>query len=429
MDVALPQLAFRGSFPPQLPAVGRVLRDPVRYWPPEILDQSVVEAVSGGKRLVLLTSPEAVNEILQNRAGGFARSRLQDRILGMAYGDKLAGGDRPEWRHRLMAMLRSQQGVASHIPGERIALACDRILAEWDRIPEGRPVDIIRDARRLTLDSLWRSFFCDEAAAAEPNPEVEAVALAIDAHPDAPVPMHIRRLRPLAEFICNRSEDRAPDGSIEAAREIDTVQLFLHAGHDNVAATLSWALWLLARHPEIQDRVRVEWTGVGAAAARGSVDPADYPVTGAVIRETLRLFPPVVQLVRDVTVDLDVEGRRLEGGFTAVLSLYAMHRNRQWWGQPDAFVPDRFLDGVNDLQRRLVWLPFGTGPRGCVGSGFALVELVVIIGRILQRFQMLANPGFGLECGVDFALRPVGREALIIRPVAGSRSAKAHGDQ
>jgi len=412
MDGEPPKLEFRGGFPLVLPATGRVLRDPEANWPPEILERSVVEARAAGRRLVLLASPEAVNEVLLNQDGAFPRARLHDRMLGASYGDNLVRGDRADWRRQRRQLLQPFNTPGVEAPEARIALACERIVDEWLRTDAGAAIDVIRDARRFTLDSLWRSFFCDEAEARSVEPLVEATARIMDAHETAPLTRHLADLGPLAELALKRERGRLEtDGAGEEGVDLNTMLLFLHAGHDNVAAALAWALWLLAQHPDWQGRVREEWRGRSGAG----FDAGAFPVAGAVISETLRLYPPIMHLIREVNRDLEVEGETISGGFTTVLSLYAMHRNRQWWEAPDAFRPERFLTAAPDLRRRLLWAPFGAGPRGCVGSAFARTEMIVALGTILDRLELLPGPG-GMGCRVDFVLRPEGRQAVTARP-------------
>ena len=414
MDGEPPKLEFRGHYPLVLPGAGRVLRDPETHWPPEILERSVVEARAARRRLVLLAAPEAINEVLLNQDGAFPRARLHDRMLGASYGDNLVRGDRADWRSQRRQLLQPFNMPGAERPETRIALACERIVDEWARTPEGAPVDVIRDARRFTLDSLWRSFFCDEAAAGSVEPLVEATALAVDSHETAPLTAHLGDLGPLAELALDRERARlAAEGA--AAVDLNTMLLFLHAGHDNVAAALAWALWLLAEHPDWQARVREEWRGRASGAG---FDAGGFPVAGAVINETLRLYPPIMHLIREAERDLKVGGETVPGGFTSVLSLYALHRNRQWWDAPDAFRPKRFLDAAPDIRRRLLWAPFGTGPRGCVGSTFARTEMIVALGTVLDRLELLPGPGGGMTCRVDFVLRPEGRGAVAVRPAA-----------
>ena len=415
MDGEPPGLEFRGRFPLVLPGAGRVLRDPESHWPAAILERSVVEARAAGRRLVLLAAPEAINEVLLNQDGAFPRARLHDRMLGASYGDNLVRGDRADWRRQRRQLLQPFNMPGADAPEARIALACERIVEEWIRTADSTPIDVIRDARRLTLDSLWRSFFCDEAAARTVEPLAEATALAVDTHETAPLTAHLEDLRPLAALALERERDRlGGEAGDEAATDLNTMLLFLHAGHDNVASALAWALWLLAEHPDWQARVREEWR----ARPTGGFDAGVFLVTGAVINETLRLYPPIMHLIREANRDLEVAGETVPGGFTAVLSLYALHRNRQWWEAPDAFRPERFLDGGSDTRRRLLWAPFGTGPRGCVGSAFARTEMIVALGTILDRLELLTGPGGPMTCRVDFVLRPEGREAVTVGPAA-----------
>ncbi len=422
MDDEPPKLVFRGRFPLVLPGAGRALRDPEASWPPEILERSVVEARAAGRRLVLLASPEAVNEVLLNQDGAFPRARLHDRMLGASYGDNLVRGDRADWRRQRRELLLPFNTPGAESPEARIALACDRIVAEWTQTEDGAPIDVIRDARRFTLDSLWRSFFCDEAEARSVEPLIEATARTMDAHESAPLTAHLGDLGPLAELALEREQARlGADGAGEAAVDLNTMLLFLHAGHDNVAAAFAWALWLLAEHPDWQARVRAEWRGRPSAA---SFDAGAFPVAGAVISEILRLYPPIMHLIREANRDIKVDGETVSGGFTTVLSLYAMHRNRQWWDAPDAFRPERFLTAAPDLRRRLLWAPFGAGPRGCVGSAFARTEMIVALGTILDRLELLPGRG-GMRCRVDFVLRPEGREAVTARPLGRNEAGAA----
>lgn len=408
-----PKLEFRGRFPLILPGAGRVLRDPEAHWPPDILERSAVAARAAGRRLVLLASPEAVNEVLLNQDGAFPRARLHDRMLGASYGDNLVRGDRADWRRQRRQLLRPFNAPGAEAPEARIALACERIVDEWTAAGDGDPIDVIRDARRFTLDSLWRSFFCDETAARSIEPLVEATARTMDAQETAPLTGHLADLGPLAALALERERARLEaEGAGEEGVDLNTMLLFLHAGHDNVAAALAWALWLLAEHPGWQARVREEWRGRSSAG----FDAGAFPVAGAVISETLRLYPPIMHLIREVKRDLEVEGETIPGGFTTVLSLYAMHRNRQWWEAPDAFRPERFLGAAPGLRRRLLWAPFGIGPRGCVGSAFARTEMTVALGTVLDRLELVPGPGARMACRVDFVLRPEGRQAVAARP-------------
>lgn len=402
----LPRLIFQGREPLRFPGMIRALQAPDQHWSEACLTQPFVEASVGRRRMVMVTDPSVVTDVLLNRKGQYPRSRIHDRILGSSFGDTLLQGEEMDWPEWRQAFLSPVHGTNERTTVERVTRACVEALSDWQ---EG-PVDLFRTARHLTLQALWRSFFCDDTQARHSDPLLVEAANEIDRHAYGPLRDHIEALRPLSARVVElRSGD---DG--ETYRLLNTALLFLHAGHDNTTSTLTWALWLLAKHPDIQQRVREEWTG-GAGPGDPERDLRSCPVTSAVIYETLRLFPPIPQILRDVTVDLPVGDQVLDKDFTVVLGIYPMHRNRRLWDQPDAFRPDRFMGGDLAAHRRL-WLPFGAGPRGCVGTSFAYMVLNRAIGHAVIGFDLAANRGHDLTCRVDFALKPYGRAPVLVRP-------------
>lgn len=404
--IDLPRLVFEGQEPLRFPGMLRVLQAPQRYWPATCLDASVVQARVGRRRMVMLTDPSTVHSVLQNREGGCPRSRLHDRIISGSFGDTLLqaeGVDRPDWQQTFLSPV-SRGGGQTTV--DHVARAISHALAGWE---EGE-VDLFRAARHLTLQALWRAYFCESDEAPIDGLLLEAAAADMDRLAYAPLGEQIECLRPLSSRAVRI---RASDPG-DPSRLLNAALLFLHAGHDNATATLTWALWLLARHPDIQDRVREEWTA-GPGPEDAARDLRSCPLTQAVIHETLRLYPPIPQLIRDVTDDLEVEGQVIDRGFTAVLGIYAMHRNRRLWSDPDAFRPDRFMGPGLAAHRRL-WLPFGAGPRGCVGTSFAFLVLSRAIGHVVRAFDLAPNPGRDLTCWVDYTLRPHGRAPVRVTP-------------
>jgi len=409
----LPRLIFQGQEPLQFPGMIRALQAPDQHWSGTCLTAPFVEAKVGRRRMVMLTDPPVVSEVLQNRKGQYPRSRLHDRILGSSFGDTLLQGEEMDWPEWRQAFLSPIHGSNERTTVDRVSLACTPALSEWD---EGE-VDLFWTARHLTMQALWRAFFCDEEQARCSQPLLVEAAKDMDRLAYAPLRDQIECLRPLS---ARAVEIRADDFG-EPYRMLNTALLFLHAGHDNATATLTWALWLLAKHPDIQDRVREEWAS-GAGAADPARDLRSCPLTSAVIHETLRLYPPIPQILRDVTVDLPVGDEVLDKDFTAVLGIYAMHRNRRLWDQPDAFRPDRFMGKDMSVHRRM-WLPFGAGPRGCVGTSFAFMVLSRAIGHVVGGYHLSPNSGQDLTCWIDFALRPYGCAPVRVTPHRASAQA------
>jgi cytochrome P450 len=163
--------------------------------------------------------------------------------------------------------------------------------------------------------------------------------------------------------------------------------LFILAGHDTTSTTLTYSLWALGRHPAIQDRVFDEVSALGDRP----LTPDDVPRLGNTVRvlhEALRLCPPGAGTPRLLKKDLTVDGYRVEAGTVAVVSFYAMHRNPELWDDPLTFDPDRFLPDRSQGRSRWQYLPFGGGPRSCIGDHFAMLEATLALATIVRAARI-----------------------------------------
>jgi cytochrome P450 len=159
--------------------------------------------------------------------------------------------------------------------------------------------------------------------------------------------------------------------------------LFILAGHDTTSSTLTYSLWALGHHPAIQDRVVDEVSALGDRP----LTPDDVPRLGYTVRvlhEALRLCPPAAGTPRMLNKDLAVDGYRVEAGTMAVVSFYAMHRDPYLWDRPLTFDPDRFLPERSRGRSRWQYLPFGGGPRSCIGDHFAMLEATLALATIIR---------------------------------------------
>jgi cytochrome P450 len=170
----------------------------------------------------------------------------------------------------------------------------------------------------------------------------------------------------------------------------DQVAIFFLAGHETSAAALSWALWLLAAHADVQDQVAAE--AAAFAAAPGFPALASMPVTRDVVREALRLYPPVPMMVRQARQAERFRGRAIARGCQIVISPWHLHRHERLWDDPDAFRPDRWGMDAARASAREAYLPFSAGPRVCPGAGFALTEAAVILAVLLARWRFAVDP-------------------------------------
>ena len=158
------------------------------------------------------------------------------------------------------------------------------------------------------------------------------------------------------------------------------------AGHETTAVALSWALYLLALAPEVQERAAEEAKRAGTGPD-GAPRLDDLAYVRAVVDETMRLYPPAYVIVRAAREPDEVAGVRVRPGDLIVVSPWLLHRHRRRWSDPDAFDPERFMPGAPPIQR-YAYLPFGVGPRVCIGAHFALTEAVLVLARLLRLFRV-----------------------------------------
>jgi len=186
----------------------------------------------------------------------------------------------------------------------------------------------------------------------------------------------------------------------------DNLLTFIVAGHETTALTLSWALYLCAFDPAVQDTARAEAQAVLGCRAAGAADLVNLPLTRRIVDEALRLYPPAAFLSRTALKADELCGRDIRPGDTVVLPIYALHRHHGLWADPDAFDPTRFADPK--AIDRFAYLPFGDGPRICIGASFALQEAVIILATLLARFKFTLIPGKTPKPVMILTLRPEG---------------------
>ncbi|OYX25581.1 MAG: cytochrome [Rhodobacterales bacterium 32-66-7] len=175
------------------------------------------------------------------------------------------------------------------------------------------------------------------------------------------------------------------------AEMVDQVAIFFLAGHETSASALGWALYLLATHPKAQDRVAAEGAGLEPSFAA----LAKLRFTRDVLREALRLYPPVPMLVRESLGAQDFRGRKVRKGAQIVISPWHLHRHERIWANPDGFDPDRWTAPETREAARDGYLPFSRGPRVCPGAGFAMLEGTLLLAHLVRAFRFEALPDRG----------------------------------
>jgi cytochrome P450 len=421
--------------------------NPLNSWTEEHFRAPVVvgEGVLG--HVMVLSDPAAIRYVLVDNAANYRKDDLQRRVLAPGLGNGLLTAEGDEWRQqrRALAPLFNPRTVAGFAPA--MADASDRLVRRWLRRGEGRVLDIAQEMTRVTLDVLERTIFT-AGIARDPDALGRAISRYFEAiGPIDPLdvfglPSWIPRLgriraRPALRFfeevvgeLISARQDllgrgaSAPHDLLTAllqAKDPETGQgltdlevranivTFIGAGHETTANALTWTLYLLSQAPEVRRRVAQEVdTGVGD----GEGDPAHLDrlvFTRAVLDEAIRLYPPVPFMSRAAIAEDRIAGFRVRRGTLVMIAPYVLHRHRTLWSDPDCFDPDRFMPERRAGIDRYAYLPFGAGPRVCIGASFSLQEAVIVLSRIVQAVQ--------LDAVADHVVRPVQRVTL--RPANG----------
>ena len=413
---------------------------------PEIATRQPMVSGTTGKRWHMVMDPGALRRILKDKVEDYPKSDVTKLILGPAIGDSLfvAEGAHWRWQRRAAAPAFAARNVEALAPVMTAAAeaACARL-----QVPAGRAVNLYDEMVTATFEVI-----SDVTFSGEPGFDRSAVHRAIDAYiaQTAKVSLldilglpgwiprpgrllsgsAVRDMKQLADAaidgraarrpqaapdlldLLNGAEDPETRRQMNRAELRDNLLTFIVAGHETTALTLSWALYLCAFDPAVQDAARAEaQAALGDRPATVEDLPA-LPLTRRIIDEALRLYPPAGFLSRTAQVADTLCGREVRRGDTVMLPIYALHRHHLLWEEPDAFRPDRFLTAPD----RYAYLPFGAGPRICIGAHFALQEAVIILATLLARHHFAAIPGRAPEPELILTLRPAGGIWLTVTP-------------
>ena len=211
------------------------------------------------------------------------------------------------------------------------------------------------------------------------------------------------------------AEDPDSGRRMDDATARNNLLAFIIAGHETTALTLAWSLFLLAHHPEIQERAATEVdAALGTSQSAEAAHLADLGFVGQVIDEAMRLYPPAAMLSRRAVEDDELCGRRIQAGDVVILPIYALHRHEAHWPHPMLFDPENFAPAAAEARDRFAYLPFGGGPRICIGARFALTEAKIILATLLRRFRASPRPDAAAPKPVlTLTLRPQGGAPLV----------------
>jgi cytochrome P450 len=437
---------------PDAPGLLRYLRtvvdNPVAGFPAAAYREPIAVRELPVATVAFVTGPDLVEEILVGRAADFPKSRVDDRLLRPAFGDSLltAEGEDWRWKRRLIAPYFSPAALARSV-ADMVAPFLTH-AADWRSRRPDAPIDVSPAMTSATFQVIARTLFStdDEAdfavlsaaidAYLEPSPWVIGLAsLNVPAWVPHPGRGRMRRARDRmrsmvgalvsarrlsgapADDICGdlmRARDPETGRTLSDRDMVDMLLTLIAAGHETSAKALTWALFCLAEQPELQADLAAEVAQVAGDRPVAAEDLAALTTVEAFLKETMRLFPPIPLLARRITRPETLGGRTLKPGTTVFIPFYAIHRHQGLWPDPDRFDHTRFLgDGARKIPRT-AHMPFGAGPRACVGATFAMMEMVAALATLLQHVRFSTVEGTRCEPIHRITLRPKGGMVLKI---------------
>ena len=407
---------------------------------PEVATRQPMVSGKTGRRWHMVMDPDAIRRVLLERVEDYPKSLVTKNLLRPAIGESLfiAEGAHWRWQRRAAAPVFSHRNVTNLTPVMSAAAeaACARVA---DAGP--RAINMADEMVRATFDVI-----SDVTFSGDEGFDRAAIHRAIDAYIAEAGKISLFDMLGLPDWIPRpgrmvsgqalKEMKRVADASIEGRRQggsravpdlldlllagedpetkrqmntgelRDNLLTFIVAGHETTALTLGWALYLMGFDQAAQDRARAE---AQAAFGRGTATAAhleQLPFLRQIVEETLRLYPPAAILSRTAQKADTLGGRDVYPGDTVMIPIYALHRNQLLWQDPDQFRPARFED--RKAIQRYAYLPFGDGPRICIGASFALQEAVIILATLLARYRFTPVPGHTPKPVMILTLRPEG---------------------
>lgn len=457
---------FRPAAPPR-PAMpppmwrrlsGELATNWVAGWPKAAFRERYMFARVITVRNHIINDPDAIGHVLLENAGNYEKPALIKRILAPAVGWNLLVADGEIWREqrRLMApvftpaAVESFTGIFREVAREQADL--------WAAAAPGR-VDVAKGATHATFEVMSRSLF-----SADPAMRSEAAAAHITATLTSAGKYSVAKLlgmpwldrsairregikgsaflrEQLTDLIRRRQADPSPPKDfmsrlLDAFSESHPPQeaaelalgngvLFFVAGHETTANALTWALYLMGGDREVQERAAEEATQAIAAGGTPLQVVGRMPYLRQVLDETMRLYPPATRMDRSPLADDVLCGRTVLKGDMVSIWPWLLHRHETLWEAPDVFDPERFAPEAKARLHRFQYIPFGAGPRTCIGAAFAINEALLLLGEWLSRFRFRLDPSHVVEPTAAVTLRPKGGMPMYIEPraSAGRRAA------
>jgi len=416
---------------------------------PDVATKEPIISGQTGKRWHMVMDPPTIREILLDRLEDYPKSVVTKNLLRPAIGNSLFIAEGAEWRwqrrtaapvfaHRNVLNLSPIMTAAAERAAVRIAGVGPRavnmldemvtttfaVISDvtfsggdtFDRDAVHRAIDdYISEAGKISLfDVLGFPDWVPRPGRLTAGQGMNDMKAMADRAIDARAARGSEGVPDLLDLLLE-GEDPKTKRKMTTAELRDNLLTFIVAGHETTALTLAWSLYLLGFDPAIQDRARAEAASVLQGRTATGDDVENLPFIRQVIDEALRLYPPAGIVSRTAQKDNTLCGRKVRAGDTVMIPIYALGRHHLLWDDPDMFRPERFADRKSI--DRYAYLPFGDGPRICIGASFALQEAVIILATLISRFRFTLVPGKTPDPVMFLTLRPEGGVWMTVEPI------------
>ncbi|NYF53841.1 cytochrome P450 [Tunturiibacter gelidoferens] len=394
--------------------------------------------LGGIKEAIVTTNPAVIQHVLKTNADNYQKSEIQVKRMGHFLGKGLLTTHGEPWKtqRRLIqkGFDRKQLEALSAIMQDSLAES----LRDFDRQVRVGPVDIYPQLMKMTFAMVARSLF----GAKLKDEDIDVVSNTIctvqefivrqtlqpylnpwfevsgelrrheemRARADSVLMEYIKTRRhqaPGNDLLQTLMDARYSDGEGMSDELVlsESMQLLV-AGHETSSNALSWLLYLLSSRPDCLERVREEFHSVLGDAPLSFGDVSRLPFTTQVILEALRLYPPFWMVDRMAVADDRVGDVDIPRGSTVIVFVYGAHHAPRYWESPESFDPERFAKANEKLQTPFTHLPFGGGPRGCIGGHYAMLQILMILSDLLRKYDFQLIPGQMIEARPMVILRP-----------------------
>lgn len=418
--------------------------------PLEAFEQPVYLLKSMLGKVLMVNDPEGVRRVLLDNVANYPKNDLEIEFFSAMFGEGLLSAPHAKWRtHRkVMAPSFGTRTVDSYAPAMVDTTAA--FAERWDALPEFAEIDIAAEMKALTLKIICRTMFsadAEELAAcahqaldfAQASLEfglldvlpvigprrVKRTVNAIRAHfkgMDAAIYRLIgerEKIRNEApkDFLTRLVAATDPDDGVglNASEVRDEVVTIFMAGHETTAVTMTWIWYLLSQHPVEEAKLHAELDTVLAGRIPTVEDLPNLPYTRMVIEEAMRVYPPAPGIsIREAQEADEVCGFKVTPRMQVLISPWVLHRHRRLWENPERFDPTRFTKEASEKRPRFSYLPFGGGPRVCIGATLAMTEATLILAVLAQRFRLRLKEPQEIKLQTRITLRPKNGMMIIL---------------